>query len=72
MAQLEQEAGLLAKLRWGCCPFWRITKLFRKYNKRLQQSWLSSRFLLSQEHAPMPRYRSAAKQLNRTLYRGTR
>jgi hypothetical protein len=38
-----------------------------QYNKRLQQSWLSSRFLLSQEHAPMPRYRSAARQLDRTL-----
>ncbi len=36
-------------------------------NKRLQQSWLLSRFLLSQEHVPMPRGRSAAKQLNRTL-----
>ena len=39
----------------------------KQRNKRLQQSWLSSRFLLTQEHAPMPRYRSAAKQLNRTL-----
>ena len=41
--------------------------LEKQRNKRLQQSWLSSRFLLSQEHAPMPRGRSAAKQLNRTL-----
>jgi ornithine carbamoyltransferase len=39
----------------------------KRHNKLLQQTWLLSRFLLTQECLLMPRYRSAAKQLNRTL-----
>jgi hypothetical protein len=38
-------------------------------NKRLQQSWLLARFVGAHEQVPMPRYRSAAKQLRRTLVR---
>ena len=37
------------------------------YNTRLQQTWLLSRFLRAQERVPMPRGRSAAKLLNRSL-----